>query len=563
MNSLVYIAALVVTATAIATAWTALRSRRAVHADTALFFLDLVVLSVILVPRFSEAAFEVRDWPAIIALVGILVEPILLARIRRHFWPVSATATTILGVLFVAATAAQIVPFLSPRVAMFTLLVYLVVGNLYAAAGFIIAAGTRRGPHRFRATIAAIAMAAMGVLFATEILPAPYDTVAREAGILVAALAFPLAFAPPRFLRLALQSIAIRDLCDILRAGSPFRDRGNLYAALVKSAKNETAGQVSVVGRGPDRSPMPAWLVDPPVVGVVYKVANENIPWGAHVCALDMDAWLLVCHGAPVPFPAEVSEILDTMIGITQLEIASLNSLIAVRKELLRSKELQQFKSNFLGEVSHELANPLTPLRLQLSLMKRVQNPTVDASVAVMERNMIRLEHLLNDMADVAHISDARLELHRHAIDIVEIIKESLENYRLSARERGCPFTLSVPEKLPYMADGRRVGQIIDNILSNAIKYSPKGGAIEIDVYEDDGIHIKVQDHGMGMNQEQIGELFVPLARVQGDRAAGIPGTGMGLYIVKGLVELHDGLISVESQGQNLGCTMHVHLPPQ
>jgi signal transduction histidine kinase/integral membrane sensor domain MASE1 len=230
--------------------------------------------------------------------------------------------------------------------------------------------------------------------------------------------------------------------------------------------------------------------------------------------------------------------------------------------ELLRSAEA---KDQFLALLGHELRNPLAPLRNALEILRdRLQGDLQAAAThRMMERQLAHLVRLVDDLLDVARITRGMIELRRARVDLGALAAQAAEASRPLLDDRGCHLQLSLPaQPLPVDADAMRLEQVIANLLSNAGKYSEPGQRIWLAVAREgeEGV-LTVADEGIGIPdemRERVFDLFVQAGRVSGRVPEGL---GMGLTLVRSLVEQHGGRVSVASSGHGSGSTFTVRLP--
>jgi signal transduction histidine kinase len=233
-------------------------------------------------------------------------------------------------------------------------------------------------------------------------------------------------------------------------------------------------------------------------------------------------------------------------------------------EEVARLQERDRLRTDFLSESAHELNTPLTPIRLQLQLLKLMSGltPQEKANVDAIERNVLRLGVLVQDMLDAARLQAGRFRLERVRLDLGRLLEEAADSFREQANHEGLRLEAPAAPRLFVSADATRTMQVLFNLLSNAVKFTPRGGAIEVGLkrHGDEAL-AWVKDTGLGLTAEQIGRLFRPFGRVH-DGQAGIPkGTGLGLFISKGIIEGHGGRIWVESPGPGQGSTWWFTLP--
>lgn len=234
--------------------------------------------------------------------------------------------------------------------------------------------------------------------------------------------------------------------------------------------------------------------------------------------------------------------------------------------EVEQLKEVNKFKEQFIRTISHELGTPITPIKLQLHLLRRGDlgplGPAQEHAVEVVSRNVERLGLLVQDMLDVSRIQSGRLKLVKEPVKMGRVLQEAFELFEESARQAG--VQMDWPPSVPFEieADPRRLVQILVNLLSNALKFTPPGGRVRVEVRaEPSQILVRVADNGTGLTREQIQQLFRPFSQVHESQAASRAGTGLGLYICKNLVEQHGGRIGCESEGPGRGATFWFTIP--
>ena len=227
--------------------------------------------------------------------------------------------------------------------------------------------------------------------------------------------------------------------------------------------------------------------------------------------------------------------------------------------------EADRRKSEFLATLAHELRNPLAPIRTGLDLI-RMSPPGAQNMAKVhdmMDRQLGHLIHLVNDLLDVARITRGKIELKREASDVATLAAMAIETSMAALNAGGHTLAIEVaPEALPLDVDVTRIVQVLSNLLNNAAKYTPAGGRIVLRAVRDcDDALLTVGDNGVGILQEDIGTLFDMFTQVGRnlDRSQG--GLGIGLSLVRRLVELHGGSVSAASAGRDQGSTFTVRLP--
>ena len=222
-----------------------------------------------------------------------------------------------------------------------------------------------------------------------------------------------------------------------------------------------------------------------------------------------------------------------------------------------------QVKDEFVSSVSHELRTPLTGVLGYLELLReRDDLPSdVTAQLRVVERNARRLLHLVSDLLHVAQAREGGLELDRDRVDLVALVRHAVEAAMPAATTAGVTLTLGAPASLEAEVDGERIRQVVDNLLSNGIKYTEPGGSVTVDLrLVGRGVQIAVTDTGIGLTAAEQEQVFTRFFRAPEVHERQIPGTGLGLNIVQAIVEAHGGSVTVESEA-GVGSTFVVTLP--
>ncbi len=242
-----------------------------------------------------------------------------------------------------------------------------------------------------------------------------------------------------------------------------------------------------------------------------------------------------------------------------QLVMAALNA-----QDLQSAAEQAQRKqTEVLAFVAHELRAPLVPIRLATSMMTGVGAEQLLRMQAVIERQVAHMTRLVSDLLDVSQIKTGKLRIDRRTIDMIPILYAASEGCRPAMDLRLQQFQLQVPAGVvPVQGDPIRLAQVMSNLLTNASKYTPEGGQIELRlVTTDDAVVITVSDNGIGISAAALHEVFNPFA--QDAHAIGFNGTGLGigLTVVRELVEAHGGTIEAASDGMGCGSQFVVTLP--
>lgn len=226
-------------------------------------------------------------------------------------------------------------------------------------------------------------------------------------------------------------------------------------------------------------------------------------------------------------------------------------------------REIDRLKGEFVSIVSHELRTPLASLVGYSELLLRRQANAVEQRewLETIRSEAFRLNHLVEELLDVSKIEAGRVDLRTCPLQLETVTRCALATFRTQAN--GHRFDQRVPTELPpVLADPDKLTQVLTNLVSNAIKYSPNGGVVTIGAEAANGsIRLSVADRGLGIPPDELPHLFDRFHRVHDEARAAIPGTGLGLYITKQLVELLGGRVWAESPGPGQGSTFYVELP--
>jgi signal transduction histidine kinase len=227
--------------------------------------------------------------------------------------------------------------------------------------------------------------------------------------------------------------------------------------------------------------------------------------------------------------------------------------------------EARRRRDEFLALLGHELRNPLAPVRnaLEVLRLRGSADPPLRALCDVMGRQLLRLTRLVDDLLDASRVTRGRIELRRERVDLGTLVAGAAETARPLARERHQGLEVALPpEPVVLEADPTRLEQVLDNLLQNAVRYTPAGGRVDVSAARWGGEAVlTVRDTGIGIPADMLPHVFDLF--VQADRPPGRPaeGLGIGLTLVRGLVELHGGRVEARSDGRDRGSEFTVRLP--
>lgn len=258
----------------------------------------------------------------------------------------------------------------------------------------------------------------------------------------------------------------------------------------------------------------------------------------------------------------DIEDIIRFNEAIDELLAASVSSFADAKR---KADEREKNRNEFLAMLAHELRNPLSPIATASAILKRAKGneKIIGNATDVITRQVTHMAGLVDDLLDMSRVTRGLIEVHLSPLDIKQAIEEAVEQVTPQIQARRHQLDVVGPSYSTMVkADKKRLVQIVTNLLSNAAKYTPEGGHLRLEVALHEGkVVIRVEDDGLGMSPEFIPnafDLFAQAGRTP-DRAAG--GLGLGLALVKNLVELHGGKVACSSAGLGHGSQFTVTLP--
>ncbi|WP_088256676.1 PAS domain-containing protein [Fimbriiglobus ruber] len=235
------------------------------------------------------------------------------------------------------------------------------------------------------------------------------------------------------------------------------------------------------------------------------------------------------------------------------------------RLRLVRElRDSDRKKDDFIALLAHELRNPLAPIRNGLQVVRLSEDRGVrERSQAMMARQLTHMVRLIDDLLDVSRISRNKMELRRGRIPLADVISSAVETARPAVDEAEHKLAVSLPAHPVFLnADLTRLSQVFSNLLTNSAKYTQRGGEIWLSAQTSEGVIIvSVRDNGIGIPRESLPHIFDMFSQVDRSIERSTGGLGIGLALVKGLVEMHDGTVTARSEGPGLGSEFIVTLP--
>jgi signal transduction histidine kinase/CheY-like chemotaxis protein len=246
-------------------------------------------------------------------------------------------------------------------------------------------------------------------------------------------------------------------------------------------------------------------------------------------------------------------------------ESGKLLGAVNVLVDITDRKHAENGLKEFLAILAHELRNPLAPIRTAVQILNRegALAPESQWAVSAIERQVRQMARLIDDLVDVARITSNRLELRKERVELTAVLRAAIETSGTLMKAGGHEFTAALPDTpIRLDADPVRLAQAVSNLLNNAAKYTEPGGHIWlIAERDDDDAVITVRDTGVGIPSATLPHVFEMFTQGEQTRARTLGGLGIGLTLVKRLVEMHGGTVDADSGGQDKGSTFVIRLP--
>jgi two-component system phosphate regulon sensor histidine kinase PhoR len=250
-------------------------------------------------------------------------------------------------------------------------------------------------------------------------------------------------------------------------------------------------------------------------------------------------------------------------VTVVALPEGSRGAAVGVLRDVTRLERTESMRRTFVGDVSHELRTPIASIAAAAETLAEGGTDEADTAqlLELIRRQSERMRELIDDLMDLAQIESGAVELRKEGLSLPEMLREVSRDLEPAAASRQIRVVVDTDGEIPVEADRRRLGQIIRNLLGNAIKFSRDGGTVRIDAGREGGeIFFSIVDEGPGIPRGEQERIFQRFYQIDRSRSKARPGTGLGLAIVKHLVQLHGGRVEVESE-VGRGSTFRVHLP--
>jgi signal transduction histidine kinase len=259
------------------------------------------------------------------------------------------------------------------------------------------------------------------------------------------------------------------------------------------------------------------------------------------------------------------SDTLPAMHGHPATVVLAFHDITRLKRAEAELRAANRAKDEFLAMLAHELRNPLAPIRnaAYLLRLRGPEAPELQAARELIERQTHHLARLVDDLLDVSRIGRGKVELRKEVVDLAAVVNQAVETARPLLEERGHTLTVSLgPAPLRVHADATRLAQVVANLLSNAAKYTDRGGQIWLTAQrQDEEAVLRVQDTGRGIPPAMLAKVFDLFTQVDGSPGRAEGGLGIGLTLVKSLVEMHGGAVEALSDGPGQGSEFVVRLP--
>jgi two-component system phosphate regulon sensor histidine kinase PhoR len=341
--------------------------------------------------------------------------------------------------------------------------------------------------------------------------------------------------------------VLIDHLADGVLATDAKRQAVLANPAFLKMVRHQGAG---VVGR-----PVSEWLENRILLGMIDRAlampSEEFVELSEEIEIINGPASKKTLHARCIPFRDRMGRNLGA--------VALLNDITAL-------KEINQVKSDFVSMVAHEIQSPMNTTLAQIKILTDgIAGPLADKQRKILTRTSERIKSLSDlaaELLDLAKIESGLITLEKETIDPAVLLEEQVALHQAQSREKNISLQLDLLPELPFLLANRvNIEEVVSNLITNAIRYTLEGGQVRVSAETDsECLIIRVKDNGIGIAPEEVEHIFKRFYRVKNDQTRHIDGTGLGLPIVKSIVEAHNGSISVTSE-PGVGSTFIVRLP--
>ena len=246
-------------------------------------------------------------------------------------------------------------------------------------------------------------------------------------------------------------------------------------------------------------------------------------------------------------------------------ELGNVTKWVGTSTDIDERKRQENQKNDFIKMANHELKTPVTTIKGYVQLLRKMRGNSEDKflvnSLNTIENQVNKLTLLIGDLLDISRMESGKLPLNKREFSLLKLVTETIEDIKASEQSHQINFELNHTADVEVYGDKDRIKQVLNNLLTNAIKYSPNAGTVNVELFvEDECAVVSVEDFGIGMDQKELKRIFERFYRVSGDDEETFPGFGIGLFIVKDIMDRHDGKIWVESE-KNKGSKFYFSLP--
>jgi signal transduction histidine kinase len=526
--------------------------------------------------------------------------PYLLIRLVNDFTtvPVKILRGAELGLILAVAGLFLLSPPQPPPFLLF-LIFYIFGGSIYVAVAFFRAARTSGGvtQRRMQAVAAGTGLLGLGIPLAALSVTVPepardFIAVLVQVVILVAGIAYFLGFAPPPFVRRAWQEPELRSFLGRAASLPRLPDTDAIVRELERGAMASLGAPRALIGLWDEAEDMlrfsglvgpadfsadqliagRAFATQAPIFSAdaprddsqhaeVYRSIGATAVLAAPITAGQQHLGVLCVFAPRAPIFAEEDLRLVQLLADQAAVILESRALIDEAARVRAREEATRLKDDFLSAAAHDLKTPLTSIIVNAQLLERraMRRPDQPADLGGIRRviaEAIRLRGIVLELLDASRTEQGRLLGHREAVDLATLAREVGERHN-SERH---PVVIDAPISLIEYCDPARIAQLLENLVENAVKYSPDGGTVTVALQAAEHVELSVTDCGIGIPNADLPQLFARFHRGTNVDDRRFPGMGLGLYICRGIAEEHGGEIAVSSAvGQ--GTTFRVTLP--
>ena len=296
----------------------------------------------------------------------------------------------------------------------------------------------------------------------------------------------------------------------------------------------------------------------------LHEPAHEVLLVPFHRAGKPIGTVWIVSHTDALRFDKEDLRLVQSLTKFAAAAVQNIGMLQQLEAENTAQLAVDARKDEFLAILAHEMRSPLSAISLNTQVLKRVGDDAARRKVAtaIIERQTGQLTRLVSDITDMVAIRNGKLALNRQPVAIQEVIAGALESCGDSLTEKNHLLEVELPEDSAYIdADLLRMTQVLTNLLNNAIKYTPPGGKIKISTQlTGTSVALCVSDSGQGLTAAAMEDVFDMFMQVPNEHRQASTGLGIGLALVKQLVALHDGVLTVTSEGLGKGAAFTVQL---